>query len=99
MESEMMIDLRPVGAFGTKHGPDAPSRAEHIERFREAVVVNDSSVDGKDPHQEYDVATGKHHVEHLKRGKKKKNNDKVVLNLHVNGPLLLDNWVVLRSSS
>lgn len=70
MLSEVMIDLRPVGSFGTKHGPDTPSRAKHIERFREAVVVNDSSVDGEDPHQKYDVATGKHHVEHLQGGKK-----------------------------
>lgn len=69
MVSEMIIYLRPVGTFGTKHGPDAPSRSEHIEGFRKAVVVNDSSVDGEDPHQEYDVATGKHHVKHLHRGK------------------------------
>lgn len=68
----MMIDLRPVGSFRTKHGPDAPSRAEHIEGFRETVIVNDSSVDGEDPHQEYDVATSKHHVEHLQKKKKKK---------------------------
>lgn len=88
MASEVMIDLRPVGSFGTKHGPDTPSRAEHIERFREAVVVNDSSVDGEDPHQKYDVATGKYHVEHLQGGKK--NNDKFFWNLHGIRPLLLD---------
>lgn len=71
MESVMMIDLRPICSFDAKHGADAPSRAEHIEGFREAVIVNDSSVDWEDSHQEYDVATGKHHVKYLQRGKKK----------------------------
>lgn len=61
----MIIDLRPVGSFGTKHGPDTPSRAKHIKGFRKAVIVNDSSVNREDSHQEYDVATSKHHVEHL----------------------------------
>lgn len=88
----MMIDLRPICSFDTKHGADAPSRAEHIEGFREAVIVNDSSVDREDSHQEYDVATGKHHVKYLQRGKKK---DKVVWNLQCPRPILLDNWVNL----
>lgn len=26
-----MVNLRPVGSFGAKHGPDAPPRAEHVE--------------------------------------------------------------------
>lgn len=69
----MMTDLRPICSFVTKHGADTPSRAEHIEGFREAVIVNDSSVDREDPHQEYDVATSKHHVKHLQRGRKNKN--------------------------
>lgn len=62
---EGVSGLRPVSAFGTKHGPDAPPRAEHVERLREAVVVNDSGVHGKEPHQQDDVAASKHHVEHL----------------------------------
>lgn len=62
-----MADLRPVGSFGAKHGPNTPSRTEHVERFGEAVVVNDAGVDGKNPHQQDDVATSKHHVEHLQR--------------------------------
>lgn len=61
----MMTDLRPIGSFGSKHGPDAPSRAKHVQGFRKAVVVNNSGVDRKYPHEKYDVATGKHHVEHL----------------------------------
>lgn len=64
-ESVKILDLRPVGSFGTKHRPDAPSRAKHIKGFRKAVIVNYSSVDREDPHQEYDVAPGKYHVEHL----------------------------------
>lgn len=68
-----MIYSRPVGSCGTKHGPDAPSRAKHIEGFREAVVINNSSVDREDPHQKYDVAPSKHHIEHLQRDKNKTN--------------------------
>jgi len=64
-EPESWTDLRPVGSFGAKHGPDTPTRAEHVQGLGEAVVVNDASVDGKDPHQKDDIATSKHHVEHL----------------------------------
>lgn len=65
--AELVADLRPVGSFGAKHGSDAPSRAKHVEWLGEAVVVNDTGVDGEDPHQQDDVATSKHHVEHLQR--------------------------------
>lgn len=67
---EDLADLRPVSSFGAKHGPDAPSRAKHIQWFGEAVIVNDASVDREDPHQEDDVTTSKHHVKHLHRHKK-----------------------------
>lgn len=46
-ESPSEADLRPVGSFGAEHGPNAPSRAEHVEGLGEAVVVNDAGVDGK----------------------------------------------------
>lgn len=45
---------RPVTV--TEHGFDAPARAEDIERLGEAVVINDPCVDGKDSHQQDDVA-------------------------------------------
>lgn len=70
--SQLVANLRPVCSFGAKHGPDTPSRAKHIKRLGEAIVVNDACVDGKDPHKQDDVATSKHHVEHLQRQKKTK---------------------------
>lgn len=69
VEQQSVANLRPVGSFGAEHGPNAPSRAEHVEGFGEAVVVNDASVDGKQAHQQDDVAAGKDHVEHLHRPK------------------------------
>lgn len=54
---------RPVGFI--EHGPDAPGGAEHVEGFGEAVVVDEASVGGEQPHQQDDVATTEHHVEHL----------------------------------
>lgn len=65
LASQSVADLRPVGSFAAEHGTNAPSRAKHVEGFGEAVVVNDASVDGKEAHQQDDVATGKDHVEHL----------------------------------
>lgn len=60
--------LRPISSFGAKHGPDAPAGAKHVEGLGETVIVDDPSVDGEDAHQQDDVTTSKHHVEHLRRG-------------------------------
>lgn len=46
----MVMNLRPIPPFGAKHGLDAPPRAEHVEGFGEAVIVDHSSVDGKYSH-------------------------------------------------
>lgn len=43
-------NLRPVSSFATEHGLHTPARAEHVQRFRKAVVVDHSSVHGKNSH-------------------------------------------------
>ncbi len=68
-DADLVADLRPVGSFWAKHGPDAPPRAKHVEWLWEAVVINDARIDGEDSHQQDDVAASKHHVEHLQRHK------------------------------
>lgn len=83
-EQQSIANSRPVGSFGAKHGPNAPSRAKHIEGFGEAVVVNDASVDGKQAHQQDDVATGKDHVEHLQRQKAVLYHQRCCIASHVN---------------
>lgn len=64
---DQSLNLRPVGSFGAKHGPDTPARPKHVEWLRETVIVNDACVDGEDPHQKDDVAPSKNHVEHLQK--------------------------------
>lgn len=54
---------RPV-AF-VEHWPDAPGGTEHVEGLGEAVVVDEPRVRGEQPHQQDDVPTTEHHVEHL----------------------------------
>lgn len=56
-------NLRPV-CF-REHGPNTPAWAEHVERFGEAVVVDEPRVNGEGPHQEDHVAAAEHRVEHL----------------------------------
>jgi len=58
---------RPVGSLGVEHGSDTPPGAEHVERLGEAVVVDEAGVHGEQPHQQNDVAAGKHHCENLQR--------------------------------
>lgn len=63
---KLRCHLRPVASHSrVKHGPDTPARAEHVEGFGEAVVVNDTRVDREDSHQQDNVAASKHHAEHL----------------------------------
>lgn len=54
---------RPVGFI--EHWPDAPGGTEHVEGLGEAVVVDEARVRGEQPHQQDDVSTTEHHVEHL----------------------------------
>lgn len=35
----------------SEHGPNAPGRAEDVERLGEAVVVDQARVDGEDAHE------------------------------------------------
>lgn len=64
--SDYQWHLRPVASCSSvEHGPDTPARAEQVEGLGEAVVVNDPSVDWEDSHQQDDVASCKHHAEHL----------------------------------
>lgn len=46
--------LRPL--LLCKHSFDAPRRAEDVERFRETVIVNQSSVYREQSHHQHDVA-------------------------------------------
>ena len=61
------MNSRPVASLVDEHGPHAPPGAEHVEGLGEAVVVDEAGVDGEQPHQQDDVAAGKHHVEYLQR--------------------------------
>lgn len=54
---------RPVGFI--EHWPDTPGGTEHVEGLGEAVVVDEARVRGEQPHQQDDVSTTEHHVEHL----------------------------------
>lgn len=59
----LFLYLRPV-AF-CEHGTDTPGRAKHIERLREAIVIDQAGVNRKSAHQEDDVPATENHVEQL----------------------------------
>lgn len=46
-----MKDLRPVAFWSGEHGPHAPARAKDIKSLGKAVVIDDPSVHGENPHQ------------------------------------------------
>lgn len=52
----------------SKHGPDAPRRAEDVEGLGEAVVVNEARVNGEDAHEEDEIAPVEEGVPDLPRG-------------------------------
>lgn len=49
-----------------KHGLYVPRRAESTEAFAKTLVVDGSSVDRKEPHQQNQIAAPKHHLPDLK---------------------------------
>lgn len=64
-----MNNSRPVLSFLSKHGSDTPARTKDIERFGEAVVVDNPSIHWKYSHQENNVTARKNHVKHLEKEK------------------------------
>lgn len=61
----VMNNIRPL--LTGEHGLDAPARAEDVERFGEAIVVNEARVDGEEPHHENNVAPVEEGCPYLQR--------------------------------
>lgn len=55
------LSVSPPGSTGPEHGFDAPWRAKEVEGFGEAVIINETSVDGEKAHQQDDVAPAHQH--------------------------------------
>lgn len=53
-----------------EHGSDAPPRAEHVQRFRETVVIDEPGVHWENAHHQDDVAPLEKHVPDLKTQKR-----------------------------
>lgn len=58
-----MSHLRPL-LIG-EHGLNAPSGPKYIYRLGETVIVNESGVDGEEPHHEDDVSPMEEHHPYL----------------------------------
>ena len=48
---------------------DIPSTAKNVERLREAIIVDQTSIYGKRTHQQYNITTRKHALKYLKNSR------------------------------